>query len=185
MPPRFRFLGVIPLCFFLAHWIHHANEGYPGYILWLCNLNNLLLAAGVFSGWKLLTRIGILWLIPAMPLWFIESWMYGDWPLTSILSHIGALTFGLLLLPRIRMRKNIWIAALAYAFLVQQLTRWITPPELNVNVAFTTYLWWDQIFPHYWQFWLFISAEAAIGLFLLNWILAKRFPEGDVAVLRN
>jgi hypothetical protein len=174
LPPRF--LGFIPLCFFIAHFIHHLNEGHPGYILWLCNLNNLLLALGVFTGWKLLMRIGILWLIPALPLWIIESWMYADWPITSILSHIGALTFGLLLLPRIGMTKNVWIAALIYALLVQQLTRLITSPKLNVNVAFDSYMGWNEIFPHYWQFWLFISAEAAIGLFLLNYFLAKRFP---------
>ncbi|HSE39984.1 MAG TPA: hypothetical protein VLH08_04400 [Acidobacteriota bacterium] len=177
---RQRLLGTIPLCFFLAHWIHHANEGYPGYILWLCNLNNLLLAAGILTGWKLLTQIGILWLLPALPLWAIESWMYGDWPLTSILSHIGALSVGLYLLPRLGMNKYVWIPALVYAFIVQQLTRLLTPSKLNVNVAFEAYMDWKEIFPHYWQFWLFVALEATLGLFLLNWFLAKRFPDSPL-----
>ncbi len=181
----YRLLGVIPLCFFFAHWIHHANEGYPGYILWLCNLNNLLLAIGILSGWKRLTQIGILWLIPAIPLWAIESWMYGDWPLTSILSHIGALTVGLILLPRIGMNKMVWLPALIYALIIQQLTKWLTPAKLNVNVAFSAYMGWEEIFPHYWQFWLFVAIEAGLGLFLLNWFLAKRFPEPNAKAQRR
>jgi hypothetical protein len=173
----YRLLALIPLGFFIAHFIHHWNEGYPAYILWLCNLNNLLLAIGMLTGWRLLIQIGILWLIPAMPLWAIESWMYGDWPLTSILSHLGALTVGLFLLPRIGMNRWVWLPALIYAFIIQLLTRWITPAKLNINVAFAPYMFWEELFPQYWQFWLFISAEAALGLFLLNWFLAKRFPE--------
>ena len=173
----YRLIGVIPLCFFIAHFIHHANEGYPAYILWLCNLNNLLLAVGVLSGWKLLIQIGILWLIPALPLWAIESWMYGDWPLTSILSHLGALIVGFIFLPRVGMNKMVWIPALIYGIIIQQICRWITPAELNINVAFAPYMQWEQLFSHYWQFWLFIMAESALGLFLLNFYLARRFPE--------
>lgn len=125
----------------------------------------------------MITQIGILWLIPAFPLWLIESYMYDDFPLSSILAHGGALTLGFLLLPVIRMNKRIWIYALIYAFAVQQISRLLTLPRLNVNVAFDIYTGWEQIFSHYWQFWLFVAAEASIGLYLLCLFLTRKFPE--------
>ncbi len=130
---------------------------------------------GVFLGWKLLIRIGILWLIPALPLWFIESWMYADWPLTSILHTHRCINFRTYSATANWNDETCLDYRAYFALMIQQLTRMITSPALNVNVAFNNYMGWDEIFPHYWQFWLFISAEAAIGLFLLNFFLAKRF----------
>jgi hypothetical protein len=158
---------------------HHANEGYPDHILWLCNQNNLLLAIGLLAGWRRITQIAILWLIPAFPLWLIECYLYNDFPLSGILAHGGALLLGFLILPVIRMNRYTWIYALIYAFAVQQISRWITLPSLNINVAFRAYSGWEQLFPHYWQFWLFIAIEAALGIFLICYFLSRKFPEEE------
>src|SRR5437867_1773696 len=148
----FRLLGFLPLIFFLVNWSHHAANGDPGNILWLCNLNNLLLAFGLLFDLPVLARIAILWLIPGLPLWLIESWEFQGFPMTSVLSHIGALVFGLMILRTIRMKSNTWVYATLYALGVQRLCRLVTRKELNVNVAFAPYSGWDQVFPRYFYF---------------------------------
>lgn len=171
-----RISGIVPLCFFLAHWHHHASLGQAEYILWLCNLNNLLLGAGLLLDQPVLFQAGILWLIPTLPLWFIESWEYRDFPVTSVLSHAGSVAFGLLFLKRIGMNRNAWIAAVIWGFGVQLLCRLFTDPALNINVSHDMYPGWKNTFSHYWQFWIFVAAEAVAGLALLSHLLNRRFP---------
>ena len=174
-----RLLGFIPLTFFLLHWNYHASMGHPENILWLCNLNNLVLAIGFVFQLPLLIQIGIIWLLPAFPLWLIDCYRLNDWPLTSILCHAGALIFGLCMLPQVRMNRRAWIPALVYAFGVQQICRWFTPPDQNVNVAFSIFPGWESIFPHYWEFWVFVLLESCVGIYLITFFLAKKFPERE------
>lgn len=176
MSSRFRLLGLLPLFFFLLNFIHHANEGHPHHILWLCNLDNLLLAIGFLFNAPVFFRIGILWLIPGFPLWLIESYRNNDLPFSSVLAHFGALVLGIFLLPKFGMKSWTWLPAFVYALFIQQLSRWITPPSLNINVAFSMYPGWEHTFDHYWQFWLFIAFEAAAAMFLLSLLLSRIFP---------
>lgn len=176
MSSRFRLIGLIPLCFFLLNFIHHANEGHPQHILWLCNLDNLLLAIAFLFKAPVFFRIAILWLIPGFPLWLIESYRNNDLPVSSVLAHFGALILGLFLLPRFGMKSWTWMPAVAYALFVQQICRWITPESLNINVAFSIYPGWENTFNHYWQFWVFIALESAAAMFLLAMLLSRIFP---------
>jgi hypothetical protein len=173
---RLRLAGLIPLCFFLAHLVHHIGIGEGQYILWLCNLNNLLLGFGLLLEIPVLFQAGILWLIPTLPLWFIESWEYKDFPITSILSHAGAVAFGLLFIKRIGMSLNAWIVALVWGLAVQFVCRFLTAPVLNINVAHRAYPGWEMIFKHYWQFWLFVAFEASIVLLLMCLLMGRWFP---------
>jgi hypothetical protein len=177
MSLRLRLLGLVPLTFFILNLIHHATRQQTEEILWLCNLDNLLLAIGLIFNKPVLLRIAILWLIPGFPLWLIESYRNHDLPFSSILAHFGALVLGLFFLPRIGMRRRTWLPAFAYALTIQQISRWVTPPALNINVAFKMYPGWENILDKYWKFWVFISLEAAAFLFLLALLLSRMFPE--------
>jgi hypothetical protein len=177
MATRYRLLGLVPLTFFILNLVHHVKRGEGAEILWLCNLDNLLLAAGLIFDKPLLLRIAILWLIPGFPLWLIESYRHHELPFASILAHFGALIFGLFFLRRVGMKSRTWIAALIYAIGIQLLSRFVTPPALNINVAFKMYPGWENTFDRYWKFWLFISLESAAFLFLLALLLSRKFPE--------
>ncbi|HET6266957.1 MAG TPA: hypothetical protein VFG11_04500 [Acidobacteriota bacterium] len=176
---RFRALGFIPLGFFLLNLFHHIQESKPDHILWICNLDNLMIALGLLLNAPVLIRIAILWLVPGFPLWLIESYELGALPLSAVCAHVGALIFGFALLPKIRMKRVTWIYATLYALIVQQLSRWFTRSELNINVAFRPYSGWDQTFPHYWMFWLYIFGLTIAFLFLSSVLLSKLFPVHD------
>ena len=47
MKPQDRWVGLLPLLFFLLRFFDVLEEGQPGYILWACHLSNLTLALGI------------------------------------------------------------------------------------------------------------------------------------------
>jgi hypothetical protein len=60
---RFRLLGLLPLIFFLAQTLHYWRVGGMGYLLYMCNVGNLLLAVGLFFGRTELIRAAAIWTI--------------------------------------------------------------------------------------------------------------------------
>ena len=172
----YRLLGILPVCFFLSHLSFHFSEGTPEHLLWLCNLSNLVLAAGLFFQTPLLIRIAALWLVPGIPLWLWDMSRTGSTPLSTFLSHLGGLTVAMIALAKVRAKPNVFIYAWMYGFLVQLICRFVTPPELNVNVAFKIYPGFDLFFKHYWSYWIFSAVVAVIVLWLLNFLMNQAFP---------
>jgi hypothetical protein len=172
----YRFLGFLPVCFFLAHLHYHLEHGTPGHLLWLCNLSNLVLAVGLFLQKPFLIRIAALWLIPGIPLWIWDMSRTGDDPLSTFLSHMGGTAVAILALGKVRATPNMFFYAWLYGFFVQLICRFVTPPELNVNVAFQIYPGFDLIFQNYWSYWIFSAMLAMVVLWLLNILLNLLFP---------
>ncbi|MCI0412073.1 hypothetical protein L0222_04630 [bacterium] len=172
----YRLLGILPVCFFLAHLSYHLSHGTPQHLLWLCNLSNLVLAAGLFFQLPLLIRIAVLWLIPGIPLWLWDMSRTGDNPLSTFLSHLGGLTVAIIALSKVRATQNMFLYAWMYGFLVQMICRLFTPPELNVNVAFQIYPGFKSIFQNYSSYWIFSAVFAAAALWLLSFLLNRAFP---------
>ena len=170
-----RWTGILPLGFFFAHLSTHLAQGTPQNMLWLCNLSNLVLAAGIFFRMPLLVRVSVLWLIPGIPLWVLDMARTGYSPATTFLSHLGGLVIGLFALSRVNADKNMWIHAWIYAFFAWIACRLFTSPDLNVNVAFQIYPPLDRVFHHYWEYWIFNAIFSAGGLWLLTQILNLRF----------
>ena len=173
----YRLMGILPVCFFLSHLSFHFSEGTPEHLLWLCNLSNLVLAAGLFFQRPLLIRIAALWLIPGIPLWLWDMSRTGSAPLSTFLSHLGATIVAIIALAKVRAKPNVFIYAWVYGFLVQLICRYVTPPELNVNVAFQIYPGFDRIFHNYWHYWIFSACLAVAILWAMNLILIKLFPQ--------
>jgi len=170
-----RWIGILPLAFFLAHLSTHLSQGTPQNMLWLCNFSNLVLAAGIFFRVPLLIRVSVLWLIPGIPLWIFDMMRTGYSPATTFASHIGGIAVGLYALSRIHADRNMWVYAWTYGFIMQAVCRVSTPPEINVNVAFKIYSPLSGIFHQYWQYWIFNAVVAAAGLWLLALLLNARF----------
>ena len=179
---RFRLLGIAPLMFFAAHLLFYATD--PNYasmhgvenMFWMCNVGNLVLAAGLLLGLPRVIRLAVIWLIPGLPLWVFDAVMRGGLLFTSFLTHIGGLAVGLIAMRSVRADKWTWAYGFAWYLLVQQLSRLFTSEFWNVNVAHKAYPGYEQVVSQYWQFWILTSLMVAVGLCILGLILLKLFP---------
>ena len=173
----FRLLGFIPLALFIArlHNLIRINE--IGHILWMCHISNLILAIALFSAWPFLAQISVPWLMFGLPLWIFNVAQVGIiGGVTSFGTHVGGLIIGLIALSKMTYNKDIWIYALGWYLILQQVCRMITPPELNVNIAHSVYLGWEAMFSVYWQYWLVTTILASIVMWLNGILFLKIFP---------
>jgi hypothetical protein len=183
---KFRLLGLLPLGFFISHFWFYATAPYYAdhrgveNMLWMCNIGNLVLAAGLFMGVKWMIRLAVLWAIPGLPLWLFEVVLHGGWLVTSFLTHIGVLMVGFPALYKVRADRRTWLHALVWFLFMQQASRMFTRPDndpnWNVNVAHRIYGGYENIVSEYWQFWALTTLMVAAGLWVLGWILLKLFP---------
>ena len=173
---RFRLAGLIPLAFFMLRVADYVKWDKPANIWWNCHVANLTLGMGMLLGNRLLIRVAAIWLLLGVPPWFIDMVFTGIiWPL-AVLTHVGGAAVGLVALKWVRMERGVWWVALLWFVVLQQLSRYFTPLEFNVNVAHHGYGPLQHWFGNYWQYWLANTAGAALLLWLLEWSLAKLFP---------
>jgi hypothetical protein len=69
-----------------------------------------------------------------------------------------------------------WIYAIVWFLVIQLLSRLITSPDLNVNLAHHMQPGWEQRFDAYWQFWLTMILVISLGLWLLSLVLRWVWP---------
>src|ERR1043166_8895936 len=108
---KFRLLGIVPLLFFLGQGIHYWRIHELGHMLWMCNIGNLLFAAGLFLDNRRLMRVAIIWTIPGLIIWFVYVVLAWGVFFTSTLAHVGGLVVGLFVLRRIGMDRRSWLYA--------------------------------------------------------------------------
>ena len=186
---RFRLLGFLPLAFFLAQAIHYWHINELGQMFWMCNIGNLLLALGMFLGERLLIRVAAIWMVPGVAVWLVyvvPTWglvltgpssfgqLFGV--LSSTLAHLGGFSVGMLVLRRTRMDGLAWLYAFAWYFVMQLLSRLITPVAMNVNVSQQIQPGWEKTFNSYWKFWLVLTLLVGICLWGLGAILKMVWP---------
>jgi hypothetical protein len=180
---RFRLIGLLPLIFFLAQAIHYWRVGGMGNLLWMCNIGNLVLAAGLFLGHRELIRAAAIWTIPGLALWIRFVLFEYDFVVSSALAHVGGIIVALIVLRRVRMDRMAWVYAFVWYLLMEIASRLVTDPRLNVNVAHRIQTGWENAFSSYWRFWIVMTALVAfclwvIGIVLL-WIWPARDEEGN------
>ena len=172
----FRLLGLLPLAFFLFQVVHYWRINELGHVLWMCNIGNLLLAIGLFLERPVIIRMAALWMIPGLVVWFIYVVLTWGVFLTSTLAHVGGFVVAMFALRRVGMDQISWLYALVWYFAVQFLCRFITPRELNVNVAHAVEAGWQQTFSSYWTFWLVLSLGTAVILWGLGLLMRSIWP---------
>src|ERR1043165_7383860 len=77
--------------------------------------------------------------------------------LSSTLGHVGGLTVGLVALSQVGMDRTAWRWAFGWYLVIQLLSRFLTSPALNVNLAHAVQPGWDRTFHSYWEFWLVLN----------------------------
>jgi hypothetical protein len=185
MSVRFRLLGVLPLAVYIVHLHYNWSRGGPGHGLWMCHISNVALGLGLLCAYAPLVRVAIIWSIPLTPLWIMDMVRTGEIPAITFFSHLGGLVVGLIGLWHVRAGRRTWLYALVWYLCIQQISRMVTPPELNVNIAHTMYVGWERIFSAYWHYWLFTTVSAAGVLWILGYIFFKVVPPYQVNVFEG
>src|SRR4029453_4342464 len=95
-----RWLGILPLIFFIGQAVHYWRSNELGHMLWMCNIGSLVLALGLFLEKPVLVRLSAIWAIPGVIIWFIYVVLPWGVFLTSALDHLGGLVVALIALKR-------------------------------------------------------------------------------------
>jgi hypothetical protein len=176
MNTRFRLIGLLPLSFFLAQTIHYRWVGGPGNLFWMCNIGNVLLALGLFLNHRELIRAAAIWTIPGLAVWIRYVLFEYDFVFSSALAHVGGIAVALVVLRRVGMDRIAWVYALVWYLFMQIVSRLVTAPALNVNVAHSIQTGWEHTFSSYWKFWFVMAVLVALCLWTTGMILSWIWP---------
>jgi hypothetical protein len=176
---KLRLLGLLPLIFFLAQFVHYWRRDELGHMFWMCNIGNLILAMGLFLEKPVPIRLAAIWTLPGLVIWFM--WVVLTWGvfLSSILAHAGGIIVAMIALRYYRMDRNAWRWALGWYLVVQLASRFFTPPAFNVNLAHAVQPGWERTFPSYWTFWLVLTAATIVALWLCGLLLWRIWPANE------
>jgi hypothetical protein len=180
---RFRLLGLLPLSFFLAQSIHYRWVGGPGNLFWMCNIGNALLALGLFLNHRELIRAAAIWTIPGLGIWFRYVLFEYDFVFSSALAHVGGIVVALIVVRRVGMDRTAWVYAFVWYLFMQIVSRLVTSPVLNVNVAHQIQTGWENTFSSYWKFWFVMTVLVAICLWVTGVILSLIWPAPDTELI--
>lgn len=174
---KLRLLGILPLIFFIAQFVHYWPVNELGNLLWMCNIGNLILAMGLFLEKPVLIRLAAIWTIPGLVVWFIYVVLTWGVFLSSTLAHVGGLIVAMIAIRHYRMDRNAWRWAFGWYLVLQLASRFLTPAALNVNLAHVVQPGFDRTFQSYWSFWLVLTAATIAGLWLVGLALWRIWPE--------
>lgn len=170
-----RLVGVLPLLFFVAQSVHYWRTNELGHLLWMCNVCNLLLALGLFLEKPVVVRLAAIWTIPGLLVWFVYVVLAWGLFFSSMLAHVGGLIVAMFALSKYRMDRTSWVWAFGWYLMVQLASRFVTPANLNVNLAHSIQPGWERTFESYWLFWLTLTVVTAACLWLSGLLLEKVF----------
>lgn len=166
-------MGAVALCFYAAHAAHYLQRRQPESLLWICHLGAVLVGIGLLTRQGALNAIGTLWLLVGFPLWIYDLVKTGEWLWTSILTHIGGPLIGLAGARKLGVPTGLWWKAVAALLPIVLLSRWVTPPAANINLAHAVYPGWESVFPQYWLYAVVLIALYAAAAFVFQ-VVSRR-----------
>jgi hypothetical protein len=134
-------LGLAAVTFFVIHAGRQLLAGTPGNLVWACHVADLCVGLGLLVRKPTLCAAGVLVLIVGVPLWLINLAYGGAFYATSVLTHVGGLTVGLLGLRKTGMPREAWLAAVGIIGVLILAARIFTHPAANINLAFEPWQW--------------------------------------------
>lgn len=176
-------LGAAALVLWAMHGGYTMWIGQPENMLWACHLGTLAVGVGLLIGWPTGNGIGVLWLVLGVPLWVIELITHGGCDLTSTLSHLGGFLLGLMGVRIMGLPKGTWWKAVGSLYLLHLASRWATPEQANINLAFRIWTGWEPFFPSHGVYILAILALACLLFAATDFVLRRtgfaRLHPGD------
>jgi hypothetical protein len=160
--------GGLATIFYAIHAGQHILHGRPEDLLWACHLGALVVGLGLIVGRARIVAVGFLWLCLGNVFWLLDLAGGGELIPTSLLTHVGGLAIGLLGVVRLGIpRGSAWHAIVAF-ILLQQICRWTTPAAVNINLAHSVWIGWEETFPSYWSY-----QAALLGIGLMSFALIE------------
>ena len=158
----------------------------------MCNIGNLVLALGLFFERPLLIRVAAVWMLPGLIVWcvyVVPTWsilLTGNFRFTELfgvisssLAHLGGFAVGVIVLQRVRMDRKAWLFVFMWYFIVQLLSLWLTPPDMNVNLSHRVQEGFERSFTSYWKFWLTLTVLVGIGSWLVSFVMYRIWPSEE------
>jgi hypothetical protein len=177
-----RALAIAAFACYAAHAAVHLSRGEPYDLLWGCHLAVVLVGAGLLASSPAINAVGLLWSCFGLPLWLLYTFTGGEFMPTAVLTHAGALVLGVFGVRLLGMPEGVWWKALAAYVALWGLTRLVTPPAVNINLAFRVHDGWEGSFPSYPIYFLTLLAAGAATFAIGEWLF-RRVPRA--AALRE
>jgi hypothetical protein len=184
LPPPSRAWGGLALAFYAIHAGHHLLRGHPEDLLWACHLGAVCVGVGLLARLPAVNAVGFVWLATGDSLWLLDLASGGEFIPTSLFTHVGGLALGALGLARFGMPRHTWWRATLAILVLQQLCRFTTPPQANVNLAHAVWSGWEEVFPSTIGYQIALLAIGAVSFFVIEQISRRvldRFTARSVA----
>lgn len=166
-------IGWLCLAAIVIHGVNHVRLGTPYDLMWECNIATLVLGLGCLSERPRLVAIPTMWLCFGTPLWALDLLTGGVFMLTSFLTHFGALALGLHATRKLGMPRHTWLWATVGLIGVMLVTRYTTPPALNINLAHAVWSGWEDTFPRYDTYFAVVVAGFALTHFVVERLFSR------------
>jgi len=144
-----RSLGLALIAGYAIHASVHLMRHEPYDLLWACHIAALLVAFGLLARNANANAIGFLWSIVGNALWILDMATGGVFMPTSVFTHIGAFACGLYGVRRLGMPRFAGLKAIGAYGVLWIVTRLVTPPAPNINLAYRVWSGWEKTFPSY------------------------------------
>lgn len=175
-----RGIGVIVLVCFLTRAVERVWLGDAANLLWACHSGALIVAVGLLTKQQRVTQLGVLWMCLGNLLWGMSLLAGDSFVWTTILTHFGGLfggLWGVSALGGWRAYRLLWLWAMLAGQVQIQLSRWLTPPADNINLAFFIQPGWEEVFGHSMvAYHLFLAAFSSALFFVCGRVFRRVVP---------
>jgi len=168
--------GTAGIAFFALYFARRLHDGEAVSALWACHLASLLAGAGILLRQRSQIGIAVLWLLVGIPMWFVYLAIGGPYRPASALTHFGGLAVGCIGLATFGMPRRMWWKAMAGLLILLAVSRWVSPPELNVNLSFHVYQSADALPGYYAASLIGLTLCTTLCFFIAEQGLCRLFP---------
>ncbi len=166
-------VALLALVFYGAHASTYLYRGEPQGLLWACHVATLLIGAGALLDAARPACIGLCWVIVGSGMWIVDL-LFGDsFMPTSLLTHVGGFFLGVFTVRRLGWPRGSFLWAGLWVALLQVVTRFLTPPATNINLAFAIFPGVRRFFPSF-PIYAVCNLLFGVSLFYLIERLARR-----------
>jgi len=168
---------------YALHAVTHALDDDPLHLLWACNVSLLLIAAGFALNQPRLNAIGFTWIVYGTPIWLVDVAAGNPQLWTSWITHFGGIAIAAWGMKTLGVPRGTWWLAPAAFLPLLALTRLVSPPALNINLAFRVYDGFEDLVPSHAAYIAILLAGCALtGLALetaARWLVRKTTPAAE------
>lgn len=175
-------LGAAVLAAWAAHVGHYLVARHDPYVgFWTCNVAALMLAAGCLSRQRRAIAIGASWLVYGLPVWIIGLLSGDELVATSVVIHVGGLLAGVIGVRTLGFPRGTWWRSTATVIFLLCATRLFTPPRENVNLVFSVYPGWEEMFPTWRGYFVFLISTGTLTFAAVEAIAVKLLAKRTAA----